>query len=220
MNGFKPGQRVRRLAQVASFAWWRRNKKSALSSDSQGRFFGRSKSFAQKVDINPPSRSTPLEGAVARRGAILDYKWGLLGRELLMGLVEKAILLVVGSFILLKNGLGFVRDLWLSGRELVVRRFVPDTFSFATFEREVLEGRMQQACQVLEKQPNRGQVGGRDPAAVMASLQSYGLREEVERAKISFLDTEEEDLPEDVLEDQAGALRSRLAAAAQEEIKR
>lgn len=217
MNGFRSGQKVRRIVHATSSAWWRRIKKPAALNGLPCRFGGRGKMFAQKVEGSQHVRCAPLDPPVLRRAVSSDYKWGVRVREWVAGLAERAILLVVGSCILLKDGGVFVRDLWLSGQELLARRLSPDLISFETFEKEVLEGRLQSGCQRLKKQPNQERVGDDPLPTVGSTLHSFGLREEVERAKISFLDSEEEDLAEDILEDQAGALRSRLASVASEE---
>lgn len=209
---------MRRIARTASSAWWRRILKAAAWRGAPWQFGGRGKLFSQKSEDGQHLRCAPLDGHLSRRGTVSDYKWGVSVREWGAGLAEKTILLVVGSCILLKDGVAFVRDLWLSGQEWVARRLSPDLISFETFEKEVLEGRLQNGCQPLKSQPDRAHVAEDPMTTTGGAPHPFDLREEVERAKISFLDIEEEDLSEDVLEDQAGALRSRLASVASEEV--
>ncbi|MEO5348073.1 MAG: hypothetical protein H7836_00255 [Magnetococcus sp. YQC-3] len=221
MSWFKPGQKVHRIAQVASIGWWRRRKRVSLLSGHLGRFRMRNKLFAQKVDASAAAKGASHDAPPLRRGVSADPKWGLRMREWSTGLTERTLLLLVESLLLMKSVGGFWQDLWLAGRELLSRRFSPVADPFLTFQEDVLRGRMQNGCRTGERDAHWERVEV-DPIAVaeLPILQRTGLREEVERAKIFTLDSEEEDLPEDLLTDQAGALRSRLAGTAHEEGER
>ena len=219
MNWFKPGQKVHRIAQAAG--WWRRRKRVALLSDHLGRLRMRNKLFAQKVEGSATGKGVPHDAPTLRRGVPADPKWGLRMREWLTGLTERTLLLVVESLLILKSVGGFWQDLWLSGRELLARKFSPADDPFATFQEDVLRGRLQSGCLTGEREAHWERLEVDPiPVAELPTLHRAGLREEVERAKIYNLDNEEEDLSEDILTDQAGALRSRLAGVARGEEER
>ncbi|MEO5363052.1 MAG: hypothetical protein H7838_05450 [Magnetococcus sp. DMHC-8] len=218
MNWFRPGQKIHRIAQVVSLAWWRRRKKAAVPSDQQGRLRARHKPFAHKLDGSQGPKPSVRDALTPRRGATSsDPRWGMRVREMLTGLTEGVLLRVVALLIILKNVVGFWRDLWLSGQELLARWLLPAPVNLESFAEEVQAGRLKSGCHLPERGPNWERPEP-DPAALTGALvHPVGLREEVERVKMSILDTEEEDLPDDLLEDQAGALRSRLAGVVREE---
>lgn len=150
-----------------------------------------------------------LENSVSQRGVRvkkLDFRQGLAYG------IDAGFLGAVWFFIVLKNGGEFLLDLLLSGWELVSRRFYHIENEFKMLDAETSHGR-----------PDLD-VFVEGDAIIPAGLEEehpwdeepIPEREEVERAKISVLATEEEDLPEALLEDQAGALRSRLTAATHE----
>ena len=150
-----------------------------------------------------------IENSAAQR-VIRARKWDL--RQGLAYGMDACFLGAVWLFIVLKNGGEFLLDLLLSGWELISRRFYPIETEFKMLDVETSCGR-----------PDFDIFAKEDPV-IPTRLEEDHLwdeepipeREVVERAKISILATEEEDLPEALLEDQAGALRSRLAAVTHE----
>ncbi|MBF0160754.1 MAG: hypothetical protein HQL88_00565 [Magnetococcales bacterium] len=217
MNGFRPGQKVRRIMQAASSAWWRRSGRSLLSHDRHRRFRVRSALFAHRAEHNQGAKGATAELSSPRRTPLSPPKWRVIWRAWWGGLAESSLLRLVELFIIMRNGIGFLHELWLVGQELLARRLSLRPVDLHAFKQEVAEGRLQRACQAQargrpweRREPEENnRLGG-------ALLQPVALREEVERAKISFLDIEEEDLAEEELLDQAGALRSRLAAVSHE----
>ncbi|MBF0462766.1 MAG: hypothetical protein HQL87_15425 [Magnetococcales bacterium] len=220
MSGFRPGHKVRRIAQAASAAWWRRKKRSAGSSDPQARTSARHKSLAQK-----PGNKGAFHERAPRRSVVPDARWGVRSREWLAGMVERTLLRLLESLIILKNGFGFLRELWLIVRELVTRRISAAPVEFESFEKEIRESRLKLGCASTGREPSweRPSLAPVETLPVALSIGAFssriGLREEAELAKISNLDVEEEDLPEDHLEDQAGALRSRFSHVTQGETR-
>ncbi len=212
---------MHRIMQMTSSAWWRRKKRPTGPNDQSGSLRTRNQRFAQKVDSSQGARIAPRERPVPRRGGVPDPKWGVRAQEWLAILTERGLLWGVEGFIILKNGVGFWQDLWLAGREWVVRKIFPAPVNFESFAQDVLEGRLKSGCQTSER-GSHWEKGGSGPVGLTVPHIPHpaGLREEVERAKIFTLDSEEEDLSEDLLEDQAGALRSRLSGAGHEESTR
>ncbi|MEO5339350.1 MAG: hypothetical protein H7837_02360 [Magnetococcus sp. MYC-9] len=222
MSGFRPGQTLRRFVQGVSSAWRRRKARLSVSRDAQGMFRVRHKQrFAQKVDGNPTARGALHDPPSPRRVVAAGPKWEIRRREWLAGLAEGGLLKGVGCLIILRSSLGFLRELWLCGRELLLRRVVSAPVDFAAFKQDILAGRLQSGCLSPGREPSWGKGGGPELSRLSEPMlhPPPGMREEAERAKISFLDLEEEDLSEDLLEDQAGALRSRLAGVGSEEGK-
>ena len=201
MSWFKPKHSFRRVTHSVGGGWGRgkrslRNEQKMLSRLRETRF------------------SPKFEKGSAQR--VTSRRWGVGIRQWLTGRVERGFLLTVGFFIVLKNGGRFLLDLLLSGWELATRRAYHVEKEFDTLNEAEWDGNpdvdffvSQDVDLELDLEENRSWD---EETAV--------YREEVEMSKISTLATEEKDLSRELLDDQAGALRSRLAAIAHERIER
>ena len=223
MIGFKPGEKARRIMQAASSSWWRRTRRSVLSSGKPGRFRVRGKLFAQKAAHSQGAKGAAVAMPLSRRVAVSPPKWGVMWRAWWGGLAESGLFMIVEGFIILRSGIGFLRELWFVGQEILARRVLSAPVDLASFKQEVLEGRLRSGSHHAQTRGGNWESvaseEGSLPGESVSAVHPVGLREEVERAKISFLDIEEEDLAEEELVDQAGALRSRLAAVTHEVAK-
>ncbi|MBF0095919.1 MAG: hypothetical protein HQM04_03490 [Magnetococcales bacterium] len=218
MSGWKTGQTTGKFWQNLFSPWGRRRKRPVFVAEASGRWRGRSKSFSQRLEGHLTAmgrRGAAHEVSAARRSG-MELRRAVRGRELLANLAERLLLWLLTGIVLLKNVVGFWRDLGMLCREWLLRPVLHPPFDYAHFADAVQEGRLHRACArvSLRREPgwhaDDGEVrtqGGR------LSLPVLELREEAERAKMFGLDSEEEELTADALTDQAWALRSRLRGA-------
>ena len=155
-----------------------------------------------------------MEGNSTQRGA--TRKWGTGIRQHLIHGLEGGLFLAVGALIVLKNGALFLGDLFLSGWELISRTCSPIEKEFDRLEYDARDHDTDVDLS-FPPDPDLSLPPERDLDPDMTDTlpwhaQTISDREGVELAKMSTLATEEADLPEALLDDQAGALRSRLAS--------
>ncbi|WP_130470477.1 hypothetical protein [Candidatus Magnetaquicoccus inordinatus] len=225
MSGWKSGQSGKRLLPNLSSLWGRRRKKPLYVAESGGRWRGRNHTFAQKLEGHLTAigkRTASHEASISRRSGG-EMRRGVRWREILATLAERFLLWLLTGIVFLKNILSFWRDVGMILRELLLRRMLYPPFSFATFAREVQAARLESACRTasLRREPGlhspEGQAMARGSSLLLPTLEE---REEVERAKMFDLDSEEEDLSDEELTDQAWALRSRLRENGREDLHR
>ena len=199
MNWFKPRQSVRRVMPTLSTPGrWRRKGISAVPKDQKVWLRARKKGGGKKVETLSTQRG-------------VSRKWGVGSRQWLANRVESWFLLTVSFFIVLKSGTEFLLDLFLSGWELLARGVAPLDDVFDPFD-DIAVTDHSKGETPLDDLELEGRVAWAE--------ETHVHREDVEMAKMFVLATEEKDLPEELLGDQAGALRSMLAAVPHEDAKR
>lgn len=211
MRIIRSKQSTRHLGRdMPSGGWWRVGKPSVLSH--------------QKVVSRAEGRvATPKIDAGAAQLGGGTRLWRVAVRQWVTHGVGGGVLLAVEFVFSLKNCVDFFSDLALSGWELLGRRRFSVDALFATLPDTVVPEDLPDHA--LFSDIDWGQdwqdgpvwIGG----AAMPREQTGGAvmpREQAETDKMVDLATEEEDLPDTVLDDQAGALRSRLARVGRKEV--
>ncbi len=195
-----------------------------MVTESAGRWRGRGKSFSQRLEGHLTAmgrRGGAHEASITRRSG-MESRRGVHGREMLASLVERALLWLLTGIVLLKNVVGFWRDIGMICREWLLRPLLHAPLEYAHFASEVQEGRLHRACEKVSLRREPGWHGDDGEAGTVGrlSLPTLESREEAEQAKIFGLDSEEEDLSDEALTDQAWALRSRLRGSRREDPSR
>ncbi|MBF0428170.1 MAG: hypothetical protein HQL94_04545 [Magnetococcales bacterium] len=147
---------------------------------------------------------TPCVREVPRRRAV-----ALSVHPLGMRLLEGGVVLAAGISLIVKNGIshlaGWIRD----GRERVSGS---DEEKYASWEEDVGEESEEGIWEGGDvERTGNGVTKSLRVAENLSMLPPLPLREEVEFNKVQLLDAEEDGLPEEELDDQAGALRARLS---------
>lgn len=212
MSWSKPKSSARRISALSKNEGRRRPVKPSVLDNQRVQPRVRNKLVSKKTESNTPRLFS------RRSGAAYQY--------FARGALEKAFLLLAGLSIVIKSGLDFLVDLLLSGRELFVR-MKSDDYTFD--EEEMPEGdRLEPemdpeldlgADSVLEPNIDLGTYFENEKSEedVNWDSRSEVPREDIERSKMTVLENEEEDLPDELLEDQAGALRSLFSGDASKE---
>ncbi|MBF0627677.1 MAG: hypothetical protein HQL91_05580 [Magnetococcales bacterium] len=133
-------------------------------------------------------------------------------------LLEEGVVLAAGLSLILRNGIGQIAGWIRDSRDRVMSL----GSEFPPWHETPLEPLEEELWQEEEKPRKREVVRLNDAIEDLEPLQEEEtldpieqapLRLEVERNKVYRLDAEEEGLPDEQLEDQAGALRARLSEA-------
>ncbi|MEO5346344.1 MAG: hypothetical protein H7834_08205 [Magnetococcus sp. YQC-9] len=134
-------------------------------------------------------------------------------------LLEGGVVLAAGLSLMIRNGFGQIAGLIRDGRDRVsgLTRRRPRPWEI---EEQPVEEPEEEMWHREEGGSHGGSVRvigltGVGDAGTTGSMQTAlqsPLRQEVERTKVQRLDAEEQDLPEEHLEDQLGALRARLTS--------
>ncbi len=221
LNKRKLGARWNGLERVTERSVERVGRPSILDNQKIER-----KSPGRLQNIQPETgrteRSTVMRESVRRRPTVATNPFGV-------RLLEEGVVLAAGLSLILKNGIGHIAGWIRDGREKV------SGFGSGPrpWDHEALDARPWDPEEPVEEGDEpiwRGEMETMDAMPVRmigraiprdsfqeeesddASLESP-LRQEVERNKVQKLDAEEDGLPDELLEDQAGALRARLTDA-------
>ncbi|MBF0340125.1 MAG: hypothetical protein HQL95_04075 [Magnetococcales bacterium] len=164
----------------------------------------------------PRERSPASREPVVRRRAASTGNAHPLGVRLLEG----GVVLAAGLSMFVKNGIGQITGWIREGRDLVSG--VGGSGSRPWEREEVEEQEREEGIWHGEEESDNSahlRVIGRPEGLTgleeghVSPIQESPLRAEVERTKVQRLDAEEEGLPDEQLEDQAGALRARVTDA-------
>ena len=196
MSWFKPKRDTRHAMSTSPGEWRHTGITSTFTSQK----------VRSRADKRSPSQIVEKKLGQQRGGS---RKSSGIHHHLYTNSISGLFLLIVILVIVIKSSTEFLLDLWLSGWELLSRAVFSGNRHLDS-KKMILDEPQEQGA---DHSPDMVVCSEQDMIWVDEKVDS---REEVETAKIAILAIEEENLPEEQLDDQAGALRSMLANASQQ----